>query len=383
MGIISKLSMAVANPETRPNTRLYDNHTRNDYRLPDNGRLNAYVDNVVRTGMKGIIRPGELTDLAERVDANKAMRALPVGLSEEDFLNTLRLSLLTECATDTYAQVFVSSAQRYDQPWLGRFTEKVWTPDEQMHHLPFKTMLMQLGFSEESLNKDIKDAEETDYIHEVGTTPIHLTTFGMDQEYMTDNWYGLQWKIFRPTSPEAAHMVARIKQRETLHTIWDRDMSALQIEENPELIAHVAEASLRFRMPGNQIVPELQSRAIEWMLFMGVDFMRMNKDLIKLTAQITQSPERTGRLVMEIAEQQGLRLGPITINHINAAMNRLGGPGYGLIGEALMVSAGVKESFTDHEQGIVERIRGSVRNWLAGEIDKRLASKAIPIPVKT
>lgn len=365
--------MSLENPEFGPKP------TRSDYHLPDNSRLHAYVNKVVLTGKKGIIKPGELTDLAEHLDASKAIKSLPTGLSEEDFLNTLRLSLLTECATDTYARVFVASAQKYDQPWLGRFTEAVWVPDELMHYLPFKTMLMQLGSSEKSLDKDIKDAQETDYVHEAGTTPIHLTTFGTDQEYLTDNWYGLQHRIFRVTSPEAAHMVARVKQRETLHTIWYRDLAALQVEENPDLITHVAEASLRFRMPGNQVIPELQSRAADWMPFMGADFIRMKKDLIKLTAQIAQSPERTGRLVMEIAEQQGLKFGPISISQVNAAMNKFGSPGYGLIGEALMMIAGMKEPFADHEQGMVNKIRGVVRAWLAKEIDEHLTSQAIPI----
>ncbi len=353
--------------------------TRKDYNLSNNSRLNAYVDKVVKTGKKGIIKPGELTVLVGYLNARKAMDSLPTGLSEEDFLNALRLSLLTECATNTYARVFTSSAQKYDQSWLGQFTEAVWVPDELMHHLPFKIMLMQLGFSEEGLDKEIKDAQEVDYIHEAGTTPVHLTTFGTGQEYFTDNWYGLQHRILRTANPEAARVVARVKQRETLHTIWYRDMTALQIEENPDLLTHVAEASLRFRLPGNQIVPELQSRAAEWMPYMGADFMKMKKDLIKLTTQMTQTPERTGRLVMEIAEQQGFKLGPISISHINAAMNRFGSPGYGLIGEALMIIAGINGPFTDHEQGVIDKIRGVVRTWLAEEIDKQLASKVIPI----
>lgn len=353
--------------------------TRNDYTLANNSRLHAYVDNVVRTGKKGIIKPGELTDLAGFLNARKAMDSLPTGLSEEDFLNILKLSLFTECATDTYARVFASSARKYDQPWLGQFTKEVWAPDELMHHLPFKIMLMQLGFSEEGLDKEIKDAQEVDYVHEAGTTPVHLTTFGTDQEYFTDNWYGLQYRILRAASPEAASMVAQVKQRETLHTIWYRDMTALQIEENPDLVTHVAEASLRFRLPGNQIVPALQSRATDWMPFMGADFVRMKRDLIRLTTQITKSPQTTGKLVMEVAKQQGLKLGPISISQVNAAMNKFGGTGYGLIGEALMVIAGIKGQYADHEQGVVNRIRGIVRMWLAAEIDKRLVSKAIPV----
>lgn len=353
--------------------------TRSDYNLKDNSRLYAYVNNVVQTGTKGIIKPGELTDLTKHLDANKVIESLPDGLSEEDFLNTLRLSLFTECATDTYAKVFVSSARKHDQPWLGRFTEAVWVPDELMHYLPFKTMLMQLGFSEDTLNKDIKDAQETDYVHEAGTTPIHLTTFGTAQEYLTDNWYGLQYKILRAASPKAAHMVARVKQRETLHTIWYRDMTALQIEENPDLISHVAETSSRFKMPGNQIIPELQNRAVDWMPFMGADFVRMKKDLIRIILQITQSPQKTGRLVMEVAEQQGVKLGPISISQVNAAINKFGSPGYGLIGEALMVVADIKGQFADHEQGLVNRIRSTLRIWLADEIDKRLDSQGFSI----
>ena len=41
-----------------------------------------------------------------------------------------------------------------------------------------------------------------------------------------------------------------MKQRETLHTIWYRDMTALQLEANPRLLGHIAEALTSFEVAG-------------------------------------------------------------------------------------------------------------------------------------
>lgn len=345
------------------------NPPRKDYSLPDNRRITALVSRIEIEGPPGFIKLDELQKATESINAQAVMESLPEGLTEQDFIGILKLSLLTECATDTYARQFNTSSLTYDQPWLGRFTTNVWTPDEKMHHLPFKSMLMQLGYSEEDLDREIKEAREKDYIHGAGNTPIHLTTFGLIQEYFTKNWYRLTYGILLPGAPKAARSVGRVGGREGLHTVWYRDMTALQIEENPELIPHVAETLLRFQMPGNEIVPELQSRASDWLPRMGADITRIKRDIVELSAKAVNTPDNAGRLIMEIAAQQGRKLGPFKAEHIQAALNRLGNYGYGIIGEGILEGMGIKGPYENTEGGIGENIRGILRTWVAGKFD--------------
>lgn len=348
---------------------------RKDYRLIDFRRVDEHIDKLVRTGKDGMIRPNELVGMVEKVDAQKAIRNLPPGFSPGDFIGTLWLSLLTESATNTYADEFVKSGKEYKQPWLSRFTDEIWRPDELMHHLPFEVMLRDLGYSEKELKKAIKEAQEKDYIHESGKTPVHLTTFGMVQEYLTDNWYLLQWQMLDKQSPEA-HMVARVKQRERLHTGWYRDMTALQVEENLELVPYMAETFARFKMPGNTVAQEFQAKVPNWLPLMGADFGRMKRDLLKLVAEATKTPLAAGKLVLSVAEQQGQKIGPFSVSQINSALQRFGTTGYGLLGEAFLESVAGKKPFSA-DRGVVNQIRGSLRSWLAQDITARIADGAI------
>lgn len=339
------------------------------YVLPDNRRLTSLVNRIEAYGTSGFIKPDELTLLAERLDANAALKNLPKDISREDFEGVLMLSMLTECATATYAAQFESASRKFNEPWLGHFTQNVWVPDEVMHSVPFKKMLMQLGYSERDLDREIADAQEKDYIHKAGDTPVHVTTYGMIQEYLTRHWYELIRGVLRPTSPAAAKMVARVEGREALHTVWYRDMTALQVEENPHLIGSVAQTLQLFEMPGNTIAPELQAKAQDWLPRMGGDLEKIKRDVVKLVHQIMGNTENDGRLVVEIAAQQGRKIGPFNAGQVRNALNKFGSPGYGLIGEALLQSVGLQGPYIDNEDGPVDKIRGVVRGFIAKQID--------------
>jgi hypothetical protein len=81
------------------------------------------------------------------------LAGLPEGMTEDDLVGMLKLAMLTESATDSYAAVFADGAQRYNTPWLTRFNEKVWVPDEHTHYLPYKLMLQSLGYGEQELDQ--------------------------------------------------------------------------------------------------------------------------------------------------------------------------------------------------------------------------------------
>lgn len=325
-----------------------------------------------------MIRPAELDDLAERVDVRPVIRNLPERLREEEFAGILELALLTECATESYAAVFEEAGARYDAPWLARFIHNVWTPDELTHHAPFKLLLMQIGCSEDQLDRAVRETQDRPYLHESGKTPMHLTAFGMVQEYLTDNWHGLIAGIIRQHSPEASAMVTRIKRRETLHTTWYRDMTALQLEANPRLLGHIGEAVASFQMPGNSLVPDLQARAPDWMDRMGGDLDRILKDLVRLVMHVTGDVRTTGKLLVQIAEARGERLGPVSARHIAFAINRLGGPAHGLIGEALLERVGLgyllgtQPPVTRPDLRLARRVRTLLRSWLRDRLELEL-----------
>lgn len=321
-----------------------------------------------------MIRPGEFDELQERVQARAAGRNLPDGLDSDDLAGILRLTLLTECATESYARLFEGGAARYAAPWLGRFVRDVWTPDEQTHADPYKLMLLDLGYGDAELDDQVRETQQREYRHAGGETPFHLTVFGMLQEHLTDTWHGLVARLLEPGAPEAAWMATRIKRRETLHSIWYRDMSALQLEGNPALLGHLVETLLLFKMPGNSLVPELQASAHAWMPAMGLDHERLRKDLVRLMHHVVGDVRTTGALMLQLAAERGDRLGPLRAKHVRAAVNRLGGPGQGLLGEALLERVGLGYLFrdgtgVDGDAGMVGRLRGLLRRWIARQID--------------
>ena len=353
------------------------------YNLPHetHAKLEALVDRVEA-------KPGDMIDLdefrqlQERLSVREVIRTLPEGLTEEDFASILKLALLTECATETYGDAFALRARVFGAPWLGRFNERVWVPDELTHHTPYKYILMNMGFAEEELDREIRHVQEINYVHRGGDTPAHVSTFGVIQEYLTDNWHGLIGDLMRETSPEAAYMATRIKRRETLHTVWYRDMVALQIEGNPRLLPYVAEAIIGFEMPGNTLVPELQARVGRWLPLMGGDYEQIAKDLVRYLYTMLADTRQAGQMIMEIAAKKDLKIGPLSPAVVRGALDRLGGPGYGLVGEALLERFGLDYMFRAQHgrqdsgfrfyEGPYERVRGIVRTWIAGQIDFRM-----------
>ncbi len=291
--------------------------------------------------------PGQLVDTREMhescgdLNVRAVMESLPEDLSEEDFVGILKLAMLTECATDSYSAVFQEGARRFDAPWLARFNDNVWTPDEHTHYTPYKYMLLSLGYSEEDLLGEMREVQERHYAHCCGFTPVELTAYGVIQEYLTDNWHGMISRILRTEAPYAARSVSSVKRRETLHTVWYREMTALQVEENPEMLGMVADTILTFQMPGTSLAPHLGSRALEWMGKVNMDFARVARDLVRNFHEVAGTTKRTGRLFVDLAARRNIRVGPVPLSGARRVLNLIGGPGYGLVGEAVLDRFGI------------------------------------------
>jgi hypothetical protein len=351
------------------------------YSLPATAapKLEAMVDQI-------IARPGKLIDLKameqtpERLDVRAIIDALPEGITEEDFVKMLRLAMLTECGTDSYAAVFQEGADKYNANWLNRFNQKVWVPDEYTHTLPYYMMLRSIGFTEEELDRQIRDLQARVYEHCCGISPIELTTFGTVQEYLTDNWHGLLANLMKPAAPQAAHFANLVKRRETLHTVWYRGMTAIQVEENPELIELVARTLSTFQMPGTQLVPDCGPLALGWMQKLNVDFNYVAKELVRNFSESAGNVNRSGKLLVEMAVAREYPIGPFPARFVRGAMNRLGGAGYGLLGEAVLEKVGLPmpakwigkpDSGIRFHTGIYEGIRSRLRTFIVNKIDVR------------
>ena len=361
--------------------------TRIDYSLPTDAkhRLDAMVRRI-EADPGQLITLSEVADLEGQLDVAPVTETLPPGLTAEDFGGVLKLALLTECATDTYADAIGSRARYYEAPWLERFLVRTWTPDEATHHTPFTHMLHSLGFSDSELEQEIEETRARPYEHSAGDTPAHLTAYAMVQEYLTDHWHGLISRLTHEAAPVASRMAARVKQRETLHAMWYRDMTALQVEANPALLAHVAEAIVHFKMPGAVLLPELEANVPHWMSASQVDLDELVRGLIRLVESALPDTRSAGALLMEVASGKGMRLGPLSAGQVNGALKRLGGPGYGLIGEALLERAGLGYLYRRAERpsqwgrgdAITGRLRAMLRDWVASQIDLRMGIPAIP-----
>jgi hypothetical protein len=173
-------------------------------------------------------------------------------------------------------------------------------------------------------------------------------------------------------------MVFRVKRRETLHAAWYRDMTAIQVESNPRFVEDIVREIMSFDMPGASLVPELQAEGKRWQILMGINADQVFKDLIRLMHEIFGSTKLTGEMAMMLAAERDVKLGPLKASHLSAALNRLGGAGYGLIGEALLERVGLGYVFRRPEgqqdsgyrpyTGVQERVRALFRGWIKSQI---------------
>jgi hypothetical protein len=317
--------------------------------------------------------PGRMVDVAsfpDRVDTRNILSDLPEGMSEDDFVGIIKLAMLTECATDTYADAITSRAKDAGAGWLYRFNEDIWKPDEYMHAEPFKLMLLGLGFNESDLDRRIREVQQGSFVHNGGDTPVNVTTFGMVQEYLTDHFHGLIATMLKKKLPEAAHMAFEVKRRETLHMVWYRTMTAIQVASQPELVDNVAFEISRFQLPGNSLIPELQSQAERWLKLMGADLGRVTRELARLMYQTVESPKLFGQLVVDVVDKKDLVSGRIKPRHVKWLLDRPGGWGYTLLGEAIMERLGLAFMFQkDAERPNVQtRLRNNLRTWVANKL---------------
>jgi hypothetical protein len=264
---------------------------------------------------------------------------------------------------------------------LTRWIRAVWLPDELTHAPPYRAILLSYGLAESELDRLMSEAASAHFSFPGHNTPFHVTAYGMVQEYITDYWHGRAATILKPSLPEAALIARRIKQRETLHSIWCRDMTAIQLEDDPTLMSELVQVLADFRMPGHTVAPELYAQSSRWVQAIGLDAARVARELTRLLYSVVDDPAKAGKLLVSVAEAQGRHVGPVSASQIRRALDRLGSGGYGLVGEALLEHAGLGYLYRDRAAGRtsqVARLRGLMRSWLARYVSVEMGYNGAP-----
>ena len=120
-------------------------------------------------------------------------------------------------------------------------------------------------------------------------------------------------------------------------------------------------------MPGTRLIPQFGSHALEWMAKGSVDFSRVTSDFVRNFYEVAGSVKKAGNLFMTLAARRGMKVGPVPLSTINTALSKIGGPGYGLVGEAVLDKFGVPRAHSNSR--LVESIKSSVRTIIARQID--------------
>jgi hypothetical protein len=342
-----------------------------DYRMPEAGidTLNKYSAGVIRNPGQ-MIDPRVFEEIEEQIDLARLVPGLANTIPYEDFVNALKLALLTESATETYSRQFQEVAKNHGANWLAAFNERVWDPDEQTHRTPYFRTLVAMGCDAAELERDMRQAQERLFDRKAANDPASITMYGTNQELLTDAYHGSVAFTIKPYAPLAAHGIFLVKKREKLHTEWYRKMTAIQIEHNPELLANAAHITANFEMPEVQVAPQYATMGGEYLQMMGLNRAQLMKDMVRIFHQLTGDVHKTGQFLLDVGAERGMELKGVSVKFLRRLFMQLHLTGF--IGEAVLQSMGLTYLFQKEEE---RTLRGRVRALLRNAVIDGLGMK--------
>jgi hypothetical protein len=104
---------------------------------------------------------------------------------------------------------------------------------------------------------------------------------------------------------------------------------------------------------------------------MGADFARVTRELARLMYQTVESPKLFGQLVVDVVDKKDLMSGAIKPKHVRWLLERQGGWGHTLLGEAILERVGLAFMFKKDTEGkpdLQTRLRNNLRTWVANKL---------------
>lgn len=297
-------------------------------------------------------------------------------MTAEELVDTFRLSLITESLTDQYSETFQTGAYIYKAEWLKNYVVGFWEPDENGHADPFKNVLISFGIDKYKIDREISEARESvEYKAHHGSSlhPIALTTYGTIQECITDYWYELQ-RNFVPHLSNTSKVINKVKAREALHTIQFREMTALQLEQDPSLMEEIIHTAVTFSMPSNHIplVADLEAKTRYWIPRMNGRVLELLRRIVLNINHTLNDEQQLGQLLMTYASTSERRFFRLIPNHIiSTALGQVKG-GYGLVGQVALDQLGLSTVCIDPQSNFIDQLTYRMRNVLKRWVTKRM-----------
>ena len=164
-----------------------------------------------------------------------------------------------------------------------------------------------------------------------------------------------------------------------------RNLTAIQIEAEPELIDNVIHATLNFQKPANEIAPikDIESKTQEWIPRMNGEVIGLLKRIVSNLSIALDDKDKLGKLFTRYASHSERRFIKFIPNSFLAQAIRRIRPGYGIVGEIVLEQLGLISNESQVPKNTIEeiefRIKTAIKRWvkhrlyLEGFLDKRSA----------
>ena len=194
------------------------------------------------------------------------------GSVDSDFLEAVGFVTLVEANPQAPGAQILAAADRSNAPWLSRFINQTWLPEEGMHHVPFKEYLIRSGaFQEAFLDAEIDKVIDRGFSHGAGYTDLQASTYGWLQELITWRFYDCMHSYLlsqatpdNPADPVMLKILSDISKQENFHRHVYLTGAKTILKHSPQRKGEVVTATIEFLMPGHQMAPDWQPKAPLW-----------------------------------------------------------------------------------------------------------------------
>ncbi len=215
----------------------------------------------------------------------QAIRPDAVG---QDILDSLTFVTLVECHPGFPASKLLAAADRGGAPWLRRFIDQTWLPEEKMHHAPYKEYLVRSGtLPREVIDSRIDDVYSRGFVYGEGYTALQAATYGWIQELITWRFYeAMRSHLIAaqrrgdPSDPVLIKVLGDIAKQENFHRHIYLSGAQTILKHAPERKREVVSTLVEFMMPGHHTVPDMQPNAQKWATAVNLSFRTLTHDIV-------------------------------------------------------------------------------------------------------
>ena len=207
---------------------------------------------------------------------------------DQDFLDALTFVTLVEYHPGAPASKLLAAADRGGAPWLRRFIDQTWLPEERMHHAPYKEYLVRSGTVRlEAIDSRLDEVYSRGFVYGEGYTALQAATYGWIQELITWRFYeAMRSHLLAaqrrgdPSDPVLIKMLGDIAKQENFHRHVYLSGAQTILKHAPERKREVVATLVEFMMPGHHTVPDLQPYAPQWATAFNLSLRNLTHDIV-------------------------------------------------------------------------------------------------------